>query len=501
MAQELLVWLFPLAIFVPLSIAVALLGLLQYRLAGRVSSEVRVAAAVLIVGIGTLLSVALTSRNLNETLLRGGEVVLYEDYANGFAASRWLSLFLLAAALIEIVRGWVRTRTSVDADPAWPLLAALLLFYSGTLVVQGFLSEHVGFSYRELYLPIILLAAYYQPVRDLRLIFSAAKLATLALMLGSLIGILVRPDFVLHSPAPGVIPGIDWRLFGLTPHANTLGPVALLGILLELYSPSRSKWMRMLHLAAGSAVFVLAQSRTAWVAGVLIATMVRLPLAMVPSRENANDTRDFRRAVWALTGAIVLFIVLAFGLAALSGTDYLQRKTDIGTLNGRFQIWDVTLQAWRENVLFGYGPDIWSPERRFRLNMFGVGQAHNQFVQTLGEAGLTGLALLVIYLITLLSISLRRFVASRGLILSLLVLLLARCVTESPLRSEGLLSWATFLHLLLVLVACHHLRQPACKPTAVVTAAVASSRRGADVSGEAASARRPSARPLMRSTA
>ena len=264
MAQEFLIWLLPLAILVPISIAVALLGLLQYRLAGRVSSEVRVAAAVLVVGIGTLLSVALTSRNLNETLLRGGEVVLYEDYASGFAASRWLSLFLLAAALMEIFRGWVRTRASVDADPAWPLLAALLLFYSGTLVVQGFLSEHVGFSYRELYLPIILLAAYYQPVRDLRLILSAAKLAALALTLGSLIGIFLRPDFVLHRPAPGVIPGIDWRLFGLTPHANTLGPVALLGILLELYSPSRSKWMRMLHLGAGSVVFVLAQSRTAW---------------------------------------------------------------------------------------------------------------------------------------------------------------------------------------------------------------------------------------------
>ena len=226
--------------------------------------------------------------------------------------------------------------------------------------------------------------------------------------------------------------------------------------------------------------------------------MVRLPLAMVPNREGGSDARDFRRAVWALTSALVLFIALAFGLAALGGTDYLQRKTDIGTLNGRFQIWDVTLQAWRENVLFGYGPDIWSPERRFRLNMFNVGQAHNQFVQTLGEAGLAGLLLLVVYLITLLSIALRRFVASRGLILSLLVLLLARCVTESPLRSEGLLSWATFLHLLLVLVACHYLRQPARAPTA---AAASLLRRRSGVASEAGSAPSSSGRPLMRSTA
>lgn len=454
----------PAAIFISAAFALVLLGLLQYRLASRVAAHTRVAVAILIIGFGSLLSVVLTTRSLNESSLNASGVVLYEDYADGFSASRWLSLFLLGAALIEIVRGCLRARAAATVDPAWPLLASMLLFYVGTLAIQAVLSEHVGFSYKELYLPIILLAAYFQPLRDLRFVFAAAKFVILIVTLGSLLGIAVRPDFVLHRPDPGVIPGINWRLFGLTPHANTLGPVALLGLLLELYSPSRTWWLRSLNLGAALAVVLLAQSRTAWVAAALIASVVFVPLSITPAPGAVRDPKTFDRAAWTLVGCIVVLVVLAGSLVALGGTEYLQRKTDLGTLNGRFQIWDITLQAWRENVLFGYGPEVWGAERRLRFNMFHVGQAHDQFVQTLGEAGLAGLLLLIVYLLTLLRAAWSRFVLSRGLGVALVLLLLARCVTESPMRSEGLLSWATFLHVLLLVVVCDQMRQRSTPP-------------------------------------
>ena len=443
-----------------MAMGVAMLLFLQYRLGALVSAEWRATLMVVVVGIGAFLSVALTSRTLSETRIEQGVVVMYEDFADGFAASRWLSVVLLAASLMEVARGWAAARAAAQPDPARPIIYALLAYYFGTLLIQGLASEHTGFSYKALYVPIMLTGAYYLPVRHVRGILEAAKGVMLLLTLGSLGAAVAAPDFVLHRPAPGVIPGIDWRLFGLAPHANTLGPVALLGILLELYSPSRSRWLRALNLSVAVAVFVLAQSRTAWVAGVLISIVVQLPRVLAPKPGSVDQRASFTRSIWALLVCIGLVIIAAFGLAALSGTDYLQRKTDIGTLNGRFQIWDITLEAWRENVLFGYGPEVWSPQRRLQFNMFGVGQAHNQFVQTLGEAGLLGLSLLIVYLLTLFGIAWRCFSASRGLIMALLLLLLARCVTESPLRSEGVLSWATFLHVLLLMVACQYLRQP-----------------------------------------
>jgi len=451
----------PAAIFIVIALAAVLLVLLQYRLTDQTSPDAKVAVAVATIGIGALLSIALFTRSLNETASGGGRVVFYDDYAGGFAASRWISLLLLGAALVEIIRGWLRARLTPAADSAWPLLASMLLFYVGTLTIQGLLSEHTGFSFKELYVPIILTAVYYQPVRNLRLILGAAKLAILALTVGSLLGIALRPDFVMHRPGAGVIPGVDWRLFGLTSHANTLGPVALLGFLLELYSPFRRRSMRAFNFSAALAVFVLAQSRTAWVAALIIGAAVAVPMAIMPSGPGTAHARSFRRSVWTLIGCIALLIVVTCATVALGGTEYLQRKTDLGTLNGRFQIWDITLQAWRENVLFGYGPEVWGAERRLRFNMFHVGQAHNQFVQTLGEAGLVGLAFVGLYLTVLLHAACKCFAGSRGLILALLLLLLARCVTEAPLRSEGLLSWSTFLHVLLLTVACHYLRQPA----------------------------------------
>jgi exopolysaccharide production protein ExoQ len=458
MLSELTALIIPAAILVSFALALTILGLFQYRFAANLSPEWRLLIAVFVLGAGALLSIALTERNLNETALTGSEVVLYEDYASGFSASRWLTLLLLFASVVEIARGGLHAALHRTPDPAWPVLVAMLLFYGGTVFIQSAMSEHTGFTYKALYLPLFFLAVFFQRPDSLKSVFLAAKLVMFTLLMGSLVGIAAYPDFVLHQPEPGIIPGINWRLFGLTGHANTLGPVALLAVLLELYSPFTRRWFRWPYFLSAFAVLLLAQSRTSWVAGALILVFVLAPRLVMPNRNVALDTRRFGKAVWVLSTCLLLFIAVVCGLVMTGVGEYLMRKTELGTLNGRFQIWDITMQAWRENMFFGYGPSVWGLERREQLGMPHVGHAHNQFVQTLGEAGLLGLALALIYLLTLLWVACVRFSASKGLILALLLLLLSRCVTEAPLRSEAVLSWATFLHVLLIAVACHHLR-------------------------------------------
>ncbi len=457
----------PALIVIGVALGVALLGLLQYRLGGRLSAEWRATLMIVVVGIGALLSIALTSRTLSETRIEEGVIVMAEDLADGFAASRWLSLLLLAASIVEIARGWAAARAAAVRDPASPILYALLAYYGGTLLIQALASEHTGFSYKSLYVPIMLTGAYYLPVRRVRLLLEAAKWVMLLLTLGSLGAALVAPDFVLHRPDPSLLPGIDWRLYGLTSHANTLAPIALLAIVLELHTPSRWRLLRWLHLAAAFVVFVLAQSKTAWGAAPVIVLAAYLPFWLRPGGNAAQRGRHFNRFVWTLVAAVAAVVVVTGTVVATDAIDYIQRKADLATLTGRTQIWDITLQAWRENVLFGWGPEVWGAERRLHLLMFHVGHAHNQVMQTLGEAGLVGLALLLVYLATLLHAALRRFVATRGLVLAVLILMLVRCITEAPMRAEGLLSWATFLHLLLLLLACHALRQPAADAPAV----------------------------------
>ena len=454
----LIVYAIPALLAIAFALGLATTWVLQYRLTARIPPEWRIATILLVVGFGALLSVALTSRDLNET--QGGTLVIYDDLVGGFAASRWFSVFLVMASLIEVARGWLHDRNRASPDPARALLFAMLAYYIGTTLIQAIASDHPEFSLRALYVPILLTAVFYQRPMRMEPVVGAARIVILTLMLGSLGGIWLNPDFVMHRPEPGWLPGIEWRLFGLTPHANSLGPIALLGILIELHAPSRWQAVRWLVLASAAAVFVLAQSKTVWATVPMMLALVWFPLALSRASANGDGRRDFRRTVLAMSGVIGVLVLLAAALVAFDVVDFIEHRGDLLTLTGRTRIWDITLHAWQENVLFGYGASIWGPDRQREYQMYYVGQAHNQVVQTLGEAGVVGLVLLLAYLGTLLIAALKTFVASRGIVLMLLTLMLVRCVTEAPMRTEGILSWNTFVHVLLVVMACHFMRAP-----------------------------------------
>lgn len=443
---------FLLAGFIPVA------ATLQYRLTRSIKPDTRLMVLLAVIALGALLTVALTPRSLDERDLAAVGKRLVSDFEDGFAASRYLTLCVVGAGFVEMLRGWIETRKAVPADPARPVWLGLVTFYFGTILIQALASEHPDFSYKSLYVPVVLLAVYYQRVTRLQPVLEVAKAAVLGLMLASLAAMFIKPDFVMLRPAGSVIPGIDFRLFGLAPHANTLGPMALIGLLLELYSPSAWRSLRTVQLVACFAVLVLAQSKTAWVAAALIMVLVVVPLGLMPAAAASHPDRRFGRAVFTVLACIGLMVVTSVGLASIDGLGNVDRSIQLDTLTGRTMIWNITLQAWQENLLFGYGREIWGSERMMRLGLLHVGQAHNQFVQTLGEAGLFGLAFLMTYLLTLLHASLRRFAVSRGITFALLVVVLARCVTEAPLRSDGVLSWSTFTNALLVILACHFLR-------------------------------------------
>jgi O-Antigen ligase len=451
----------PFAIAMLVALLLPVLGLLQYRWVAQVSPDARVIILLLLMALGAILSIGFTNRSLDEShLLANSAREVHEDGAGGFAASRLFSAFLVGAGFIEIVRGWLNSRASKVADPAQPILLALLGLYLGTLLIQGIASDVPSFSYKNLYPLTAFLALYYQPVKNLPRVVGAVKLAIIVLSVSSLLFMAVKPDFVLQRPAASVLPGIDFRLFGLTAHANTIGPVALLGIVLELAYPSRFLALRWTQLVASSVVFVLAQSKTAWVAGMLLIPLIVLPLSMAPSRNPGKRRNDFARTVTMLLVAIAFVMALLLLVARYDVIDLVQSKVaGVDTLTGRTRIWRITLDAWRDNVLFGYGAEIWGIDRRIKFNMLYVGMAHNQFIQTLGDSGLVGLLLLLTYLGVLMRAAVKWFVPSRGVMLAILTLVLARCMTEAPMRAVDLLSWPLFTHLVLLMMACYYVRR------------------------------------------
>jgi O-antigen ligase len=112
-------------------------------------------------------------------------------------------------------------------------------------------------------------------------------------------------------------------------------------------------------------------------------------------------------------------------------------------------IWEITLKEWWANPLFGYGPTLWDIDYRIAHGQLEAGQAHNQFVQTLGDSGLLGLLALLSYLMMLFYYAMKYTKESKGVLLALVLVLLLRCFTESPFRLIVFLEPAFLTHLIL----------------------------------------------------
>lgn len=452
----------PFILALGLGMLLPLLLMVQYDVSSKATPDTRVIVAILLIAGGTILTIVLTPRVLNENLLATGAGLTYSDYGDTFWASRLLNLFLVGAGAAELLRGWLNSRHKNHLpDPARPILHALMVFYFGTALIHLAGSEYPDFSYKDFYSPVLLMALYFQRVTNMQRILEVVKMAILACTAGSLVAMVVAPDSVLHRPEPGFIPGIDFRLFGLAPHANALGPIALLGIVLELHSSSRQRWLHWLHLLAAIAVFILAQSKTVWVAAFVLIVIVYVPLMLAPSVGSATRSGARDRALKAALICVTALVLITSVASVFDASAYLEKHSELSSFSGRNLIWDVTLDEWQKNILFGYGSGLWGVEFRVRHGMLAAGQAHDQFLQTLGDAGLVGLLCLLTYLGIYLTSAIRCFTASRGIVLTVLVMMLIQFITEAPLGGAGILSWYTFEQSVFILLVCHYLRQNA----------------------------------------
>lgn len=425
----------------------------------RWSDTWRAAIILWLIAINTVLSVVLIPRKLVADLdLSSAYVAAYvQGAANAGWLSRLFNIGLIGFALTVLLAAWLSSKKSLQKDPVWTLGILLALFYFLNMLTGATVAGMPAFNHKSLYLPIVLGALISLPKMDFSRLVGHLKLILAAVMLMNLVAAVAFPDFALLRPYSGELPGIDFRLYGVTAHANTLGPITLLLLLLELYFPSRA----LFHwpvLALALTNLLLAQSKTAWLTAFAV-----LIIAYLPYRFMAYQTRADGHA-----SAIKLILVL---IASLVGVALVLVNMDVDrmfsddvlSLTGRTSIWATTIAEFVRHPLFGYGPDLWGVEYRMQAGKLYAGQAHNQFLQTLGESGLVGLLLLLAYLGILLRLALHSFMASRGFSLAVYTLILVRCITEAPLG--GVVNdWAFFTHATLLIVLVSYTRQAAAAP-------------------------------------
>lgn len=354
--------------------------------------------------------------------------------------SKGLTYLVLAFSLIVIVKNF-QSKQIEKRFGSW-LFVSYLIF-----VAPSFISAVAGtrpyFSHFMTYAPFIFTLAYLaRPSDDWKWYVNVFKRVLLAYVsLSGLLGILA-PTWSTGT-ALILIPGFDFRLHGIFSHSNSLGMAALVYLVLDMADGADRTLYRKLGWLVSVAVLVSTQSKTSW-AGAVLAYCIFFShkISVIrTSKSGYSVTPSVIGGLLILAGFVGVAMLGVIGVEGwFKGLD-TQTYNSLTSLTGRTSIWEITVRSWQDNPIFGYGPGLWDVEYRLKYApqyLYIVGQAHNQFFETLGESGVLGLIGLFIYVGTLLSFGMRFFKVTRGGSLSLVIVLIARSISEAPFRNQAL---------------------------------------------------------------
>lgn len=354
--------------------------------------------------------------------------------ASQSALGEWLGLAVILLALglggMGLLLGLALRGARLPKAGLGLWLGAMALALGPLLSSRFGLQSH--FSLGLLGIPLVFTAVYLLPSVSLNWAVRQFKGIPLFYAYGSLMAALVASHWAVQNPyTAGLIPGFDIRLHGLVLHANLLAVILLTYLILSWFRPSRTRW-GSLHQVVVLPALVLTQSKTVWVLLVLVC-LIRLAYAAwwgLPGLQ--------RYTALALLGALFSggTLYLATGPAWLDSTEVFFSGEDFSTLTGRTLIWQVTLNLWEQNPLFGYGPDLWDAKMGLTYAPV-VGHvaphAHNQFYQSLGVAGIIGVVGLLVYAMALLAYGMRYGNATNGVASALVAAMLLLGITEPSL--------------------------------------------------------------------
>ena len=408
-----------------------------------------------VIGIGIATSTLLSGRNLALADINAAAVSLTSDGFGQGAATwplRFATLYILAACSALLLAYLFRGSARLPHGRA--LFVTFAIFFVTNVLTPALLGGKPAFILNHYYPIVVFAAAYVTRDHSPEVLVRLAKVTMLLLLAGSLAAIVISPSLVLQKPYTyGWIPGLQIRLWGLASHANSIGPLALLYMLLAVHQPFRSRWIQRTGIAIALAVLILAQSKTAWVALVVLFAVLfyyRGAAALGQSwRSGRTSYGAISFALAVILGAIgALVAVLALDLS--NYWDRFARSTSGGqlfSLTGRSDIWDAAITVWQQNPMFGYGPTLWDPEFRRSIGMSFAFSAHNQLLQSLASAGTVGVIGLVIYLGAVIRYSFLLAGKTLGLSVVLGLFMVLRCMTETPLTTSTLFNGDVLTHL------------------------------------------------------
>jgi O-antigen ligase len=176
------------------------------------------------------------------------------------------------------------------------------------------------------------------------------------------------------------------RFAGVFPHPNALATFACAAFAVEFIRP-RTRFSNVFSALAVAGV-VLSQSEGGYVA------LAFVVLAIFAGR---SPTLRGRKPAFVASSLALVVLVVAFGPSLIAADANGQR---LATFSGRSAIWAYTMDSFSRNPLLGTGTYFLSDgDRAAGALGENAGSAHNELLQTLGSAGLLGLAFLLALLV------------------------------------------------------------------------------------------------------
>lgn len=402
-------------------------------------------------GLGVVISSLLSHRDLRYT-----QDILEQTIVVGSGAAivsvvlRLLSLALVAFSVTHLVGGIFQRKQVTMLDGGKPLLVTFVVFYICNALLNAAFGTVPSFTHNTLYVPIVLFAIYAARHQPISTFITAAKLTLLIFMLLSLFVAFLKPELAVETGYKSWLPGVRFRLWGVGSHPNSTGPLALTLLLLEWMQPTRRALGRFLIWSSAAAVLILAQSKTAWGATLLVIPVLWWFRSATSARGAARVDR------WLAVVIALIFLTLAVMKVETGPLSRVMSSApggDVTTLTGRVQIWAAAIDVWKTNVVFGYGPEAWSLPHRMSLGMPFAVSAHNQLLQSLSTAGLLGAVSLLVFMLMLLVALSQRASQTKGVSLALMLMLLLRCATEAPLSAATLFNGDTLTLVILLRMA------------------------------------------------
>jgi O-antigen ligase/tetratricopeptide (TPR) repeat protein len=269
------------------------------------------------------------------------------------------------------------------------LLVGLLLFLAACVI-----SAFPRMSFDAATSSVAFLAAFGIARGELLAAGAERAMITALAVCGAALAIVILavwiPDWVQWWQAMGTAPPLD-RELPSGPYRGFHVVGMLIGVLLPaLVQAGRRRSVGpafLLAAVASLAVIYMSGSRSNWLAVLAVAAG-----AMVVK---------FRPSRRFVVGASALALVVLTLLAASGALEAISaRLLNTYTIATRVDIWQSAIRLWQDRPLAGWGPGSFAATftygESFPLSPRLVGQAHNVAVQAILEAGLLGLAALVV---------------------------------------------------------------------------------------------------------